>query len=1274
LRAPLLLLAAAGLAACAGAQRPELSDAELLEAGTRELARAGWERLLRNRAGDAAPLFARALAADRAEPWALHGQAALARRGLDDGAEAEALLLLLERAPGHDLAPLAARRVGELAERSPALASAVAGRLGALLGKGALSGLAASRARSARAHAADVLGEVEEAERARRDWGTVVAWTLSGPWSPYHHLDFRRPFPPVLGALPEATPEAPNLPAVPARAIRTGDGIVGLEAEPASRGDVFFLASDLTLARGGDYLAAVGGSGALRAWLDGRPLVERDPGKGPAATSLVVPVRLAAGTHRLLLEAIRGGGSGARFAASLARADGTPSDLTSSPAPVGSVGPAALPGFPPAPINLAPLLAARLARQAGPAVAALALARDAVETDREAAKALLDEALALLPASAILLEARAEAHAEDATLGERTARGRAEAALDRALAADATASSARLARAELMRAGDRLADAHILLQGLPAADATRPAARLLRARIALGRGHAEGAEGEAEAAFREAGACGGAELLLELARRRDAVTRADELARSLTRCPGGRERLAQHLRARGDAPAAVELLRAMVRASPARLDRRLELARALTAAGQPQAAAAELAELEELWPRDPRLPRRRADLLERAGDLAGARRAREQALLLDGSDLALRRALAAEEGHEPLDDLSEDGAAALAAYRAAAPREEATAVYVLDHGAVEGNLDGSQVERVHQVVSLADQRAVDRFAEVQVPQGAELLVARTLKRDGRVLEADERGEKGTVSLPGVEPGDAAEWSWIRALPGRGPAVPGFTADGFFFRGDIPMWRTAYAAAAPAGAGLRAESRRIEPPAVEAKGKRQVLRVWRERVRALVPEPGAPTETEFLPMLRVGAGAGPEAVPLALADSLAEATRPTLEIVRLAREIERSVPEPGRGGEPLLRAAWARVAGLVQGQGASLADQASQVLARGNGSRLLLLQAVLRALGVQAHLAVAREFARDPTPSPFPRFDEHSFPLLHVEHGGKTFWIDASAREIPFGALSPAVAGAPAILVPLPGEEPRRVELPPEDPAEARSVVLRLELRPGGAASAEGVEEYRGYEAGAYRASLARVDAAQRRQAVEQAMARSFRGAALDSLSFEGEGDLDAPLRVRWRLQAPGWARAEEGRLLADVPIQPPRLAARFAQRGTRETPLLIPASEELRSRIEVQVPAGYQAVPAPPLERAGPFGSFRREERVENGRLLRLDRYRLERGRIAPADFAAFLTFAISVDEAQAAPMVFAGTSPGVAVDPSARSDKWASSQENPAESAGHGP
>jgi predicted Zn-dependent protease len=1268
----LLLLA---LGACAGVRAPrDLSDAELSSAAPRQVAAAGWGRLLRNDAARAGKLFAEAARRDGADPWARLGLGWLARRALDDEEEVRQLVALVQGAPGHPLAGVAARRLGELAEAAPALAESIEAGLEQAAAAGHLSGLVAWRVRAARAEAAEALGEGERAARLRAENGAVTAWTLLGPCSAYHLLELDRPFAPELGPLPERVDGPPGSPPASARTLLIGDGLVGLEAEPPGRGDVFYLAADLTAEVGGDYLVLVGGTGSLVAWLDGEPLAERRTAAGFPPSAQVVPRRLAPGRHRLLVKAVRGAGPGPRLAVSAARADGAPSDLRAAPAAPGAPAAAIRRGAPPAPVNLAPGLAGRLAREVGPAAARLVAARDALETDREAAKALLDEALALAPGSAALLSARAEATASDPSLDPRAARGSAEALLDRALAADPGDSAARLQRADWMRGGGRLDDAGALLAALPPADARRPRALLARARLELDRGFAEGAERDAEEALRGSGLCAAAALLYPIADGRDAAARADELVRHLSRCPGGRERLADHLRRRGDAAGAVRVREALARATPARPDRRMELARALAAAGDPGSGARELGELAATWPRDPRIPRMRAELLELAGDAAGARAARERALALDGADLPLRRALALEDGKEPLADLAEDGPGALAAWRAAAPRADSSGVYALDHAAVEAYGDGSYTERVHQVVAVLDQRAVDRFGEVQVPAGAELLLARTLKRDGRVLEPEERGEKGTLSLPGLEPGDAAEWAWLRGVPSRGPALPGFAADAFFFRSDLPMWRTAYAVAAPRGAGLAVDARRIDPPPVAREGEREVVRAARERVAALLPEPSAPPESEYMPMVQVGAGAGPEALAPALADALAEVARPSLELVRLAREIEASVPRAERGGERLLRAAYARVAQRVQGQGGGIFEPAGRVLSRGRGGRLVVLQSVLGVLGVKARLALARDFARDPQPARFPRSDQYSAPLLRVEHGGRVYWLDAGAPQVPFGALPGALRGAEAIVLPAPGEAPLQAHVPGDDGADRRELVLRVELDREGAATVEGTERYQGYDAAAYKSSLEHVDAQQRRQAIEQTLARGFRSARLESLAFEGEADPGAPLVVRWRLRVPEWARAEEGRLVIEAPVQPPRLTARYARLPTRETPLLVASPESVAMRVEVKPPPGYRPAPHPAASIEGPFGSYRRVERVEGGKLLREDHYRLERGRIAPGDYPRFASFAASVDEAQAAPMAFPGASPGVAGNPRDASPKWARSLEPEGAAPGHAP
>ncbi|GEJ59503.1 hypothetical protein [Anaeromyxobacter diazotrophicus] len=1244
-RALALLLA---LAACATARgpldRPE-GDAAARGASARALAQAGLDALLlRNDAATAARRIEAAEARDGADPWARLGGALLARRQLDDAGEATELVALVEGAPRHPLATVAARRLADLAGRAPALARKI--EEGLARAQPRLEGGTAFRARAARAAALAALGERGRAAQLRAEAGAVTAVALAGPFGGLHGLELDTPFPPEAGPLPASAPQAAGLPPAPTRALAFPDGVVTLEGEPPGA-DLYYVAAEVTLARGGDYLLAVGGDLSLRAFLDGAPVAERRAYAGFPPLAQLVPLRLSAGTHRLLVKLGRGDAPG-QLAVSFARADGAPSDATSAAAAPGTAAPAVKAGPLPPPLPGAPALALGLEREAGPVAAPLAAALGALDLDREAAKALLEGALRAAPRSAALLAFRAEARQDDPTLSERVARARAVADLDQALAADPGDAEARLARAELARQGDRLDDAAALLDALSEAAAARPRALLARARLAEARGLAAQAERFADEARRVGGDCAALELSQALAVRRDALQRQDELATALRACPAGLERLVEHRRRRGDLAGALALADEVVRLAPARIDGRLVRAGLRASRGDPRAAAADLEDLARSWPRAARLEKRRAEYLEAAGDAAGARAARERALLLDGSDLQLRRALALEGGHEPLDELDEDGAAALAAYRAAGGRRATSSVTVLDLGAVEAHPGGAYTERIHTLVEARDERAVDRVGEVAVPEGAELLEARTVKRDGRVLEPEEPlGDKRTLSLTGLEPGDLAEWIWMRTVPPRGAAVPGFSADPFYFRADEPLWRSVYTAAAPRGLGLEVDAHHLPPPPVREEGGREVVRVVREDVPALFPEPGAPALAEHLPFVQAGAGAGREALARAMADGLLEPCRPSLEVRQLAAELAASVPPAERGGEALPRAAYRRVQELILGQGGSFSEPAGAILSRGRGSRTVLLQSLLEALGVRSRLALVRDFGRDPAPYRFPRPDLYGYAVLRLERGGQVTWLDPTTRGTPYGVLPAQLRGAEALVLPGPGEQVEVARTPPDDGSERRRTRLAVTVDAEGGAVLEGSDAYTGFEAAALRASVERLDGQARRQAMEQMLARSFRGAALLDLAVDGEGALEGPVTLRWRAKVERWARLEEGRAVAEQPVFPARLGARFLQRAARETPLLVAGDDRASLELSVTLPAGWQPLPGAQAALETPFGSFRRVEQVSGGRLQRTDQLDLLRGRIAPADYPAFGAFARAVDAAQGEPLVFRRGTPG---------------------------
>jgi len=1184
-----------------------------------------------------------ALRRDGRDPAAHLGAAILARRGLDEPSEVRHLLAAVAGAPASPVAVVALRRLAELSDLGPELARAVEDGLAPLEGK--LPGLAGYRARVARVNAADASGDRAALGALRAANGAVSAWTLAGPFRSLRYLDFPAPIPPEGGDLPERVPAGPGLPPYPTRTLPAPDGTATLEGEPMD-GDVYALVADVTLSKGGRYVVTLATEMSARLLVDGAPAIERRAWERFPPTILHAQADLAPGVHRVVVKAARSGHH-THVNVSFCRADGAPSDATSAPAAPGSRPPAAEPpSF--APVEAGAALAAALEPALGPVLARLVAARDAERSDREAAKTLLAEAVAAAPPPALVLAARGDVLLDDPTLDPQAARARAEGDLRGALARDPGNAEARLALADLLARSDRLEDASEALGALEPPARRAPAALEAEARIADQRGLAERAEALASEAVRAGGRCGALQLAAAFALRRDAVARQDDLAEALRRCRDGAERWAAHRMRRGDPRGAAEALAPLAAARPWAVETGLSLAAALAAAGDLEGAAARVEALRAVWPRSPRLATRLADLRELAGDRAAARSLREEALRGDGADLVLRRALALEDGHEVLDDLAEDGAAALRAYLSAARTDDTSATMVLDAAALELHPGGATTERTHQIIHVLDARGVEQHGEVSVPPGAEILTLRTRKRDGRTLEPERAGAgKGTVSLAGLEPGDFLEVEWVRAERGR---EDGHDPSAFYFQ--VPgsrLFRSSYAVAAPEGLGLAVEGHRMDPPPVarepspagEGGAAREVVRAVRTDVPAAVPEPNGPAMGEVLPYLLVGTGDGRERLQRALSESAADAARPTEELRAYARAI-RAAAGPGATPAALVRAAHARVSLDVLGSGARDED-ASAVLSRGRGSRLPLLRAVLEDLGFRARVAVVRPFWASADETRWPDASRYEVALLRVEAGGETTWLDPSLRLAPFGALPSGLLDGEALVLARPGEPLEVTRTPARAPVpEQREVAVRIVLAPDGSAELQGSDTYRGAMGGAAKAALEPLDATQRRQAMEALLARSVRGVTVGEVAFDGEDDLEAPLALRWRGRASFLARPSEGGSVVETAVFPARLAARFAQVAVRRTPLLVPGDERTVERVEVVAPEGLVPRAAPAERIETPFGSYQRTESVEGRTLMREERIEVLRGRIPPERASDFAAFAAAVDAAQARPLVLA--------------------------------
>ncbi len=1241
-----LLPAALLLCACAHSPKSPtqaLDDAAAAarapDASPRVQALAGFHAyLVEGNAEAAQKLFSAALAKDKTEPFALEGMAVLAARVAHPEAVLEASLSLCLATPHHPLAPLAAHTVASLAGRAQGLDA----RILALAPQALAHGAAADTAFHLRVALASLQArrDVTAARALRAEAGLVPAFSLVGPLSALRNLAFDTPTQVEKdGALPDELPGPFGAMAV--RTIPTPDGELQLGAESPA-GDVYLAAVDAQVDTAGTYVLRAGGNGAYRAVVDGTVVFQRRPFEAPASLVAARGLALKPGRHRVLLVLLRGERA-ATISLALYRADGAAAQVRFAPAR----GPAPawagvtlldVDGV----LSSAASVQQALLPEAGPTLARFLAVREAEGRDRDGAKRLL--AAGPLPDAPAWPALQAVVAVSDGLLPPKVARSRAAQFLEAAVAKDAGDVESLLNRAALALEDQRYAQAGESLRSARAAHSpVGYPVDLLQARLSLALGlDPQGDAFATEALQAVEGVCAALSLRYDLAMRREAVAEADRLLGLLGSCPGEEGRAVEHAKVRGHLAEAVGLADKRLSAEPTSVPLAQALAALLLADKRPADGVAVLARLQALWPRNAPLLKHLGELQALVGDSKAALASRQAALVLDGGDLTLRRLVERQlTGKEVLQAHAEDGRAALKAYAAGAHDDEAPTVLVLDAAAIRAYPDGSMVDRIHTVQKVLDQSGIQDVAEVTLPAGAQVLALRTLKADGKVLEPETIEGKETISMPGVAVGDAVEQEFLLAHPSRGPAVPGFTAGAFYFRvARTPDHWATYTVLAPKGAGMAADAHNMTAPAVVSTATEEVFHQEVRRSPAFLPEPeGPPGANEVLPLVLLGAGSrGQEQLLTAGMDNALERLRPSAEVEVFAR-----AAAGGRTGLDAVRAVYAAVHTRLGGRDAGLGQTATASLAQDRGSRLALLRASLAALGISSRLVAVRTFATDPAPYTFPSDGLFPYLCLRVDAAGAgPVWLDTLVRFAPFGELpEQAAGGREAYLLPEPGLPLQAVRTPAMAPSSGKDVTLDMALDTDGNLVGKATDVYRGFEAAQLAEALEALSTEDRQQALQSALGANFGGAELSNIQVESARAVGATVTVRYAFRNARFARVEGQRVVLGPLTYPTFLGRRYVQAGARRLPLFIDATESVRSRVTLALPAGWVLdAPLPQAEVATPFGRFARTEAQLGSKLNVEESYRLDMARIPVARYDAFAQFAGEVDLLQSRDVV----------------------------------
>jgi cellulose synthase operon protein C len=495
------------------------------------------------------------------------------------------------------------------------------------------------------------------------------------------------------------------------------------------------------------------------------------------------------------------------------------------------------------------------------------------------------------------------------------------------------------------------------------------------------------------------------------------LPREAELAIALVACGGDVEARVERDRERGRTDEAIALLRRAIALDPERDDLAGDLALLLAGSGRQGEAIAELNASVGRDPRDPMRHVRLADAQAAAGEREAARRTIAAALAARPDVPEVRRSARALGVALPLDGFRVDGGAAIKTFESSGLRYTAPAVIVLDRAVTRVFASGATMTLTHEIVRVDSKDAVDRWGEIEVPAGAEILTLCTHKPDGTTREPEEIAGKETISAADLAMGDYVEWELLETHGPSEAFAPGFLAERFFFQSfDAPLVRSELLLVTPAGMPIAVDARAGAPQGVTKMESRDAADGTRTtsfvaiNVPRLYAERSAVPAIEFVPSVRASSGVGWSAWARYLTEELHGALRVSPEVAALARRIAAPV-----GADPARRAAaivdWVTANVEITDE---LADPAGYTLARGRGSRVTLTLALASELGLPARALLVRSrlSADAAAPTPPQELDDFSDTLVGFDLDAKrTVYADLRLRHAAFGYVPPGLDGA-----------------------------------------------------------------------------------------------------------------------------------------------------------------------------------------------------------------------------------------------------------------------
>ncbi len=300
----------------------------------------------------------------------------------------------------------------------------------------------------------------------------------------------------------------------------------------------------------------------------------------------------------------------------------------------------------------------------------------------------------------------------------------------------------------------------------------------------------------------------------------------------------------------------------------------------------------------------------------------------------------------------------------------------------------------------------------------------------------------------------------------------------------------------------------------------------------------------------------------------------------------------------------------------------------------------LIKVMLDEVGIEAHPVLIRgETTRGKDDLSLPLIGHFNHCIAWVKPtDGEGFFVDGTAEYHPVDTLPTMDYGADVVIIHPDGGKLATIADPP---SERNSVKERHKIRiaPDGSAILEAEIETRGNFATVLRQLLS-VEA-QRKQILERLFGRQFEGAELIDSDFPDMAELKDPITFKFRMRLPkAFRKARSGLALEEVTSHLFRALyldrfGDYAAKSERSWDVELPLPMRLDKEVEVELPPGYETGAMPrSISRDEAWGSFERSVEAKDGTIRFHRKVRMNGRRIPKADYEEFRKFAIEVDAA----------------------------------------